>query len=340
MHFPPATRQKETGLHGLMVSGNLLPRIVLWLCCASGAAVLADELPTDGSQPRKERSVHQLAAHLKDAPLEARADFALAVLSELIGAYSRETVQARAALRGSRGNRDLSRWVRAVDGLILELQGLLDALSPETPVQISERDAETVYLIVGGSPVLLNGPRASERAMLEQRVLERFCSRNYCDDLFEDELPHAAASATLESLPLWRFSDQGGPVCASGDGLELQFRSAFDLGHKREICSRMVAELNSLITALRTNTSDGKPVEWKYLAINPDPGTDLQRVIFNAAGDYLLLSLPSLSGAQQFFRASLPWVAARVEDRRYNLVILNAEEKLGLPVAEPENTDP
>jgi hypothetical protein len=102
----------------------------------------------------------------------------------------------------------------------------------------------------------------------------------------------------------------------------------------------MVAELNSLITALRTNTSDGKPVEWKYLAINPDPGTDLQRVIFNAAGDYLLLSLPSLSGAQQFFRASLPWVAARVEDRRYNLVILNAEEKLGLPVAEPENTDP
>jgi hypothetical protein len=323
-----------------MVSRNLFPRIILWLCCASGTAAPAGELPTDSSQLRTEYSVHLLAAHLKDAPLEMRADFALAVLSELIAAYSRETVQARAALRHTGGNRDLSRWVRAVDGLILQLQGLLDALSAETPVQISERDAETVYLIVGGSPVLLNGPRTSDRAMLEQRVLERFCSRNYCDDLFEDELPHAPASATQESAPLWRFSDQGGPVCASGDGLELQFRNASDLEHKREICKRVVAELNSLITALRINISDGKPVEWNYLAIDPDPGTDLQRVIFSAAGDYLLLSLPSLSGAQRFFRASLPWVAARVEDKRYNLVILNAEDKLALPTAEPEDAGP
>jgi hypothetical protein len=102
----------------------------------------------------------------------------------------------------------------------------------------------------------------------------------------------------------------------------------------------VVAELNSLITALRDSISDGKPVEWAHLAILPDSGTDLQRVVFNAAGDYLLLPLPSLSGAQQFFTASLPWVAARVEDRRYNLVILNAEEKLGLSTAEPGNADP
>jgi len=303
-------------------------------------AILADQLPTDSSQPWNERSIHLLAAHLKDAPLEARADFALVALSELIAAYSRETARARAALRRTRGNRDLSRWVRAVDGLILELQGVLDALSPETPVQISERDAETVYLIVDGSPVLLSGPRASDRAMLEQRVLERFCSRNYCDDLFEDAPAQSTVSATPQSSPLWRFSDQGGPVCASGDGLEIQFRSAADLGHKREICSRMVAELNSLITALRVGISDGKPVEWSYLAIDPDPGADLQRVVFNAARDYLLLSLPSLSGAPQFFRASLPWVAARVEDKRYNLVILNAEEALGLPAVEPENAGP
>jgi len=340
MRFPPGTRQMGAGLHGLMVMRNLFLQIVLWLCWASSMATPGGELPTDSSQLRTERSVHVLAAHLKDAPLEERADFALVALSELIEAYSRETAQARAELLRTDGNRDLPRWVRAVDDLILELQGLLDALSPETPVQIIERDAETVYLIVDGSPVLLNGPRISDRAMLEQRVAERFCSRNYCDDLFEDELPHATALATLESPTLWRFSDQGGPVCASGDGLELQFRSAFDLGHKREICTRMVAELNSLITALRTNISNGKPVEWEYLAIDPGPGTDLQQVIFNAAGDYLLLSLPSLSGAEQFLRASLPWVEARVEDKRYNLVIINAEEKLGLPAAEPENAGP
>jgi len=340
MYFPPPTRQKEAGLHGLMVSRNLFPRIVLWLCCASGTAALAGEMPSDSSQLRKERTVHLLAARLKDAPLELRADFALVALSELIEAYSQEADRARAELRRTGGNSDLSRWVRAVDALILELQGLLDALGPDTPVQIMGRDAQTLYLIVDGNPVLLSGPRASDRAMLEQRVLERFCSRNYCDDLLEDHLPQAAASVTREPPPSWRFSDQGGPVCTSGTGLELQFRSASDLRRKRELCTQVVAELNSLITALRDSISNGKPVDWEYLAMHPDSGTDLQRVVLNAGGDYLLLPLPSLSGAQQFFKASLPWVAARVEDRRYNLVILNAEEKLGLSTAEPENAGP
>jgi len=41
----------------------------------------------------------------------------------------------------------------------------------------------------------------------------------------------------------------------------------------------VVAELNSLITALRDSISNGKPVDWEYLAMHPDPGTDLQRVV-------------------------------------------------------------
>jgi hypothetical protein len=328
------------GLRRFVAWKTLLQRIVFWLCCAAGTAAPAGESTTYDGQLRMERNVHLLAARLKDAPLEARADFALVALSEMIQAYGRETARARAELRRTGGNSDLSRWVRAVDGLIVELQGLLDAISPETPVQISGRDAGTVYLIVNGSPVLLSGPRVSDTADFEQRVLDRFCSRNYCDDLFEEEPAREPASATPESHPLWRFSDQGGPVCATGDGLEIQFRSASDLRRKREICTRVVAELNSLIAALRSSISEGKPVEWGYLAIRPDPGTNLERVVLNAGGDYVLLPLPSLSGAQQFFAASLPWVAGRVEDRRYNLVILNAEEKLGLSAAEPENAGP
>lgn len=327
-------------LQRFMLRKNLLQQIVLWLCCVAGAAAPAGELTTQSDQLQKARNVHLLAARLKDAPLEARADFALVALSELIEAYGRESARARAELRRTGGNSDLSRWVRAVDGLVQELQGVLDAISSETPVQISGRDAGTVYLIVDGIPVVLSGPRVADRADLEQRVLDRFCSRNYCDDLFENEPAHAPSPAKPESHPLWRFSDQGGPVCATGDGLELQFRNASNLRRKREICSRVVAELNSLITALRGSISEGKPVEWEYLAIRPDPGTDLQRVVFNVDGDYLLLPLPALSAEQQFFAASLPWVAARVEDRRYNLVILNAEEKLGLPDEEPENAGP
>ena len=81
-------------------------------------------------------------------------------------------------------------------------------------------------------------------------------------------------------------------------------------------------------------------ISQQYPAIHPDPGTDLQWILLGAGRDYLLLPLPSLSGAQQFFRGSLPRVAARIEDKRANLIILNADKNLALLPAEPENVGP
>jgi hypothetical protein len=119
-------------------------------------------------------------------------------------------------------------------------------------------------------------------------------------------------------------------VCASGDGLELQFRNDANLQEKREACAQIIVELNVLANRLRSMLRTGKTVDWNRLVIQPTSGTDLQRVVLNGDGDYVLMSLPSLGKAHTLFVQTLPWLAARVGDKRYNLVILNADTKLGL----------
>jgi hypothetical protein len=324
-----------------MAARHFFPLTVLLLSLATAAPVRADsDLSASAGGGQGGGLVQRLAASLRDAPNEARSDFALAVLDGLIEAYSREAERARMELRRGSHSRDLSRWVRAVDTMILDLQALLDTLQPATPVQISTPDSRTVYLIVDGSPVLLSGPRTGEQALLEQRVVEHFCSRNYCDDLLEGErFAPAVAEPADTQPPLWRFSDLGGPVCASGDGLELQFRDATDLGRKREVCTQLVTELRTLVAALRTSVASGTHIDWPRLSVTPDLYTGKQRLVLNAAGDSLPLSTPYLENAAAILKAVVPWLAAKVDDRQYNLVILNAETKL-LTESEPNTTPP
>jgi hypothetical protein len=130
---------------------------------------------------------------------------------------------------------------------------------------------------------------------------------------------------------LWRFGDAAGPVCASGDGLELQFQNTFDLKAKRDACSSIVAELNTLATALIQKIGSGTPVDWTHLKIRTASGAAVQHVTVNADGDYVLMSLPTLEASPELFRLVLPWLAAKVDGRRYNLVVLNTERLLMLP---------
>jgi hypothetical protein len=274
--------------------------------------------------------MYLLARRLEAAPPALRSDFALAVLSELIQAYRREADRARAESRPTQPGGGLSRWAVAVDALVLDLKRLRDGLVADTQVQINTRDARTLHLIVDGSPVLLNGPVTGGESLLEQRVLERFCSRNDCNDILEEQWLAAPASAMPDARPLWRFSDYTGPVCASGDGLELQFRDASNLEQKRAACRRILAELNTLVRGLRTEVSSGTTVDWNRLAILPAVGAAPRRIVLNESGDHVLMSVPALAGARRLFEQVLPWLAAKVAYKRYNLVVLNADTKLGL----------
>ncbi len=322
-------------VNGVLTGRGLLAICVVLSCALPGRLTAGSRLAAYDSETVVSADIHGLAERLNNAPEALRAEFALAALSELIMVYQWEAERAQAEVRRGAAGKELLRWSRAVEGLVADLQRLADDLSPETPVVISAPYADTVYLVVDGNPVLLTGPRTGENAALERRVLERFCSRNDCADLVEEQAAQPTP-AEPRSPPLWRFSDLGGPVCATGDGLEFQFANASDLQEKREACTRIVAELNTLATALKRKIDSGSVVDWNRLAIGSAAGADLQHIVLNAEGDYLLMSAPSLEQSQELFKLVLPWLAAKVAGKRYNLVVLNTERLLMMP-AHPDD---
>lgn len=272
----------------------------------------------------------RLAAQLSTGPAPLRADLAGAAAAELAAAYGREAERARAELQRRPGDRDLARWMRAVEDLAGEMAALATRVTPLTPVEIRIGPDHGVQLIVEGRPVLVNSPRPREQRALERRVVERFCSLDLCTaDLLEDVAPPTdGAQPTPRSVPpLWSFS-RVGPVCSTEDGLEFQFDSQAELREKRMACAAVVAELEHLAEAIARRLADGARIDWDTLALDATPDPQRQRLRLDGDGGSIAVHTPALLATPQLFALLRPWLAARVRGERYHLVILHADRLL------------
>lgn len=279
------------------------------------------------AEPAGHPPLARLAARLADGPAPLRADLAGAAATELAAAYASEADRARAELRRRPGDRDLRRWMRAVEGLAAEMAALAARVTPLTPVDVRVGPDGGVHLIIEGRPVLVNSPRPREQRALEGRVIERFCSLNLCTaDLLEDVPPPTAEtpSGPARAVPLWSFS-RVGPVCSTDNGLEFQFDSAADLRGKRIACAAVVTELEHLADAITHGLAEGARVDWNALVLIATSDPDRQRLRLHRGGGELQVRAPALLAAPELFALSRSWLVARVRGERHHLVILHAD---------------
>lgn len=295
----------------------LLSGVLSGLPCgpAAGAAV----------EPAGRPPLARLAARLGDGPAPLRADLAGAAAMELAAAYGREADRARAELQRRPGDRDLRRWMRAVEDLAADMAALAARVTPLTPVEVRIGPDNGVQLIVEGRPMLVNSPRPREQRALERRVIERFCSLNLCSaDLLEEAVPAQTPPASAAAAPLWSFS-RAGPVCSTDNGLEFQFDSPSDLREKRSACTAVVAQLEHLAEAVAHDIAEGARIDWNALALIATSDPERQRLRLNREGDELQVRAPALLAAPELFALTRSWLAARVRGERYHLVILHAD---------------
>ena len=307
------------------------PRLIrVLLCCLPLCTGLTQAQVA--AQPAPVYRLNRLAAHLADGPAPLRADLARIAISELAAAYTDEAGRARRDRRHRSQQGDLWRWAAAVERLAANYTALAESITPDTPVQVSIGPSDSVYLIVAGRPVGVSSPRMREQAAFEQRVIARFCELNRCEDLLDEpDTPAAPATAYQPSTAQWSFSQQAGPVCGTGDGLEFQFQNTDNLERKRAVCAQVVAELNTLAAAIAHDQAGGIRVDWNTLAVRTLPDGDAQQVTLNGEGDYLQLSLPALAMRQDLLAIVRPWLAAKVNGQRYSLVVINAGQRLAAP---------
>jgi hypothetical protein len=298
----------------------------LRLCQAlavSGLLLLAQVAVADVD--RSLSRFNRIAVAISKEPEPVRAEFALTAISEMTAAHTAEAELARIDARRGSDRRDLLRWAGAVDAYAAELAAIGEALTAETVVGISIGADSSVYLNIGGRPVLVGTPSARKQGEFEQRIIDRFCAAYRCEDFLSDPDLMVVRRQVQGQPPSWSFSQYAGPACSTADGLELQFQTMQDLRRKREICTRLVAELNLLLAGIDAEVGAGARVDWNRLEIRGSPNAEQQQVILNGQGDMLYLAVPGLAEVPDFLRRALPWLAARVKGESYRLVLLNAD---------------
>jgi hypothetical protein len=299
---------------------------VLVLCYPHSPAAAAND--TLGREPAPGYRLEQLAAQLGDAPQELRADLARVVLSEMAAIYAAEAQQARRDARPRDADPDLRRWSAAVERLAQDLAALGDSVTDSTPIQATVNRDNSVMLLLDGRPVEIDGPRIDDQAGLERRVMERFCSLHPCDSLLSETLAREPIALAPETMPHWSFGGETGPVCSTGDGLELHFRSSDDLRRKREACTRVVTELNTLVAEIQRYPGVGAQLDWDALTIDALPGADRHRVVLSTAGDYFQAYLPALAATPDLMALVRPWLMAKVNGLEPQQVVIDAETLL------------
>lgn len=289
-----------------------------------------------GYQPTQVYRLNGLAANLAGQAAPLRSDLARVTIEELAAAYSDEAQRARRDTRDRTQQGDLRRWAAAVETLARDYTSLAASILPDTPVELSIGPEGSLYLIVSGRPVIASSPRMREQTAFEQRVIVRFCELNRCEGLLDEPVAAAAAAYAPDisnAEVQWSFSQQAGPVCASGDGLEFQFLNMENLGPKRIACERAVAELNALAAAISREVASGIRMDWSRFVIQHLPDVD-EQVMLNGTGDYLRLALPTLVARQELVHLVQPWLAAKTNGQHYTLVVLNAGRLLA-PAGQP-----
>ncbi len=217
-----------------------------------------------------------------------------------------------------------------------------------------EPDA-SVRLLVAGRQVILASPRIRAPQILDDRIVDRYCSVVTCRlppppatttaGIGDIATPGAADDPAQRVRPppgppgvdgVWSFGDRQGPVLQTSAGIHFAFRDAEELQRRKRVCLTLVHELQLLERQLRYFRSRGVLVEWPALVVAADAASGRARVVLNRLGHSVLLDLPTLMRATYALDTVKPWLIARVEDRRVQMPPLPAERLLaGLPEAPP-----
>jgi hypothetical protein len=265
---------------------------------------------------------------LADAPEPMRADFAVIAIAQMAEVHRAEAERARQEAPQLAKDRDPLRWAGAVDAYAAQLLAIADAISPQTTVIIKTGAANDVYLVIDGTPVMVNGPVATQQVAFEQQIIERYCTLYPCNELLAGYQAPLPPSQSDQAATHWSFSQNAGPVCSSADGLEFQFRDMENLPGYRKACAQIMAELDTLVRGIRHSRSSGVRVEWNSLAIHALSGSEHHQITLNTAGAVILAPLPGLATTPQLLTLVGPWLASRVSGNSYRLVVINADRHL------------
>lgn len=275
------------------------PCLVMLIACLLFATALADPLPAVVA-PGTNRirlqppPLARLAAQVARADATTQWDFAGITLDALLDVYQREMQDSTAERLSSQARRTkLARWQRATQDLIGQLQAARLRLLDGAAFSLYVDPQQQVLIVIDGQPIAVTAPRAEAERAIEEQVLAQFCAYNDCSVL----ATHDASPDAPSPLPaaVWVMQQRARPALEIDGLLRCEFSDIAERERKARLCSRLAAEVEQLLAALAQASGQGFTVDWEALAGTPPEGAMETRLIVNAAGAFVQLSLPTLA---------------------------------------------
>ncbi|MCB1704486.1 MAG: hypothetical protein KDI17_06470 [Halioglobus sp.] len=281
------------------------------LLAGAGAVVLAGWL--QAAEPGGETLTYfqRTVQYLQDAAPQVRSDFATTALTSLAIAYSEEARLAREQARRAGHSAHLWAWSAAVDRWAGQVPLLLDDIALGFPVQLTLATDGSLAVMVADRTVILSHPRLYQQGVFEQGILKAFCASHRCEQWAPDGGGAAPVRASsLRVRPDWVFSAQGSSCTYRG--ISVRFPNAQDMAGSRQLCQQFLQEVTALADELSWQQRHQVAIEWSRLVIQATPGRPEHMLQVNAAGDAVLVTVPTLYRSAAAFEAVLPWIRSRV----------------------------
>jgi hypothetical protein len=286
-----------------------------------------------GAQPRKitrnllgggSEEFVALARRVANSGSDVQAEFARIALEEMGSAFQQEATAAREMpidpQKTTKRERDPRKWAAATSSYAGRLFGLSEAIQMGANASVEVEPEGTIVLLVGGSQVIVSGPRLDKPRQIEDRITNRVCLDPGCA---------ALASASYDGFGgpggRWSFPDTDAPVFVTGNGLNFLFDDRDNLPNKERACLALSAELDSIVQTLKNLLWQNHAVDWSAIAVRADTTDATMQVLrVNNTGDFIRLALPELARVPYVLQSAMPWVRSQVEGR-------NAQHYVQLP---------
>lgn len=264
----------------------------------------------------------QLASTLAAEPEVQRRDFAWIALAEIIHAYEKVLENSeRRTPRSGKARQKLVRWQQATRAYTDQLHGLMRSLETAESVQVHADQAGSVLLLLDNRPVVLSGPEMGAPQLLEQRITDTYCDLHPCQRATEPIL-----EPTIPEAGSWTLLAGGRAHYVVPDGLIFMFAHLRDREDKQRFCEELMAELRSLVVAVKGAERAGYAVDWVLLQIQPLTQGHTAKVVLNANDDYLSLEMMHLSRAGLLPEQLIRWLQDRVAGGTGVIATLDAEQ--------------
>lgn len=259
----------------------------------------------------------RLVLSLYQQDLATQQAFATAAISELAFSYQQEI---QYALEEPDNRAKNITWSNAVRHYSNQLWQQVESISSTTPIHI-EFIKNKLALRIDHQLIIISGPRYSQQSLLEQHIIERFCSEFNCQKLqYTIETASPLQTARRSKLS-WSFKKNGQFICKNNQGLQLLFADMQDIHNKRQFCQQLINEIDDLLINLQRFLDNGISINWQQLSIDTVAGEKRHQMRLNNYGDILWIPLPISVSQPSLIEQLRPWLRARSNKKNSTLIL-------------------